>query len=93
MFITTEDAMKELNYEKMVDGIMEKYEFNPFEHIETIVNQENWCIVTTYKLLPTLLFMQRAWRRLWWLESDDIDWIERNILTFYKPKSWDTKNS
>lgn len=88
MFIITEVAMKELNYNKTVENIIEKSEFDPFEHIETIVNQEKWCIIRTCKLLPTLVFMQSNKWRLWELQPDDEEWIERNILTFYKPKSW-----
>jgi hypothetical protein len=40
--------------------------------------------------MPTLWFMQDAWRKIWSMESDDeyISWIrlEKNILTYYKPK-------
>jgi hypothetical protein len=48
--------------------------------------QKEWCIVRTRKLMPTLWFMQDAWRKIWELTPDDEDWIEYEILTYYKPK-------
>lgn len=56
------------------------------EEIETYMMTERACIIRTSNLLPTLLFMQRAWRRLWELTPDDEEWMEYNILTYYKPK-------
>lgn len=57
-------------------------DFNEIDDIEILSMQEKWCMVRTLKLLPTLLFMQSAWRRLWELQPDD----EANILIYYKPK-------
>ena len=71
----------------------EKYDdFDAIEDIEPIVMQQNWCIIRTGKLMPTLWFMQDAGWKIWELTPDDeyISWVkfERNILTYYKPKSW-----
>ena len=64
--------------------------FDPLEDIEILAQQPNWCMVRTWRLLDTLKFMQDAWWKLWELQADDeiVAWIkmERNILTYYKPK-------
>ena len=84
MSITTEDAMKDFN---------ERYEdFDPIEDIEVLAQQEKRCMVRTWKLTPTLFFMQNAGRRIWELTPDD-EYVsgvrfEKNILTYYKPKTW-----
>lgn len=57
-------------------------DFNAIDDIEILAMQEKWCMVRTLNLLPTLLFMQSAWRRLWELQADN----EADILTYYKPK-------
>ena len=69
----------------------DKYsDFDEMEDIQILAYQPNWCMVRTRKLMPTLWFMQDAWRRIWELISDDeyVSWIkfEANILTYYKPK-------
>lgn len=69
----------------------EKYEdFNAIEMIEVLVSEPTWCMVRTRALMPTLWFMQEAWRKIWELIPDDeyISWIkfEANILIYYKPK-------
>ena len=71
----------------------DKYDdFDAIEDIEPLAMQSNWCQIRTWKLMPTLWFMQRAWRKLWELVPDDeyISGIrlEYNILTYYKPKKW-----
>ena len=58
-----------------------------------MVSGINWAeIIRTGKLMPTLWFMQDAGWKIWELTPDDeyISWVkfERNILTYYKPKSW-----
>ena len=72
----------------------EKYtDFDELEDIETLAMQKNWCMIRTIKLMPTLWFMQDAWRKIWELTPDDeydkygIRY-KYNILTFYKPKEW-----
>ena len=71
----------------------EKYEdFDELQDIETLALQKNFCIVRTWKLMPTLWFMQDAGWRIWSLEPDDEWEFEFNILTFYKPKSFLTPN-
>lgn len=86
MFITIEDAMKNFNWQ-------EKYtDFDAIEDIEPLAMQQNWCIVRTRCLMPTLWFMQDAGWKLWDLVPDD-EYIsgvkfECNILTYYKPKQW-----
>lgn len=69
----------------------EKYkDFNAIEDIEVLVSEPTWCMVRTRALMPTLWFMQEAWRKIWELMPDDeyISWIkfEANILIYYKPK-------
>ena len=71
----------------------EKYpDFDAIEDIEPLAMQKNWCVVRTRKLMPTLWFMQNAWRKIWELVPDDeyVSWVrlEANILTYYKPQSW-----
>jgi len=86
MSITDDDAMKDFNWREKYD------DFDPIEDIEPLAMQSNWCIIRTWKLMPTLWFMQDAWWKIWSMESDDeyISWIrfEKNILTYYKPKTW-----
>lgn len=84
--------MWKTDYELMVDEILENHfsDFDPLEDIESLAMQKNWCMIRTWKLMPTLWFMQRAGRKLWELIPDD-EYIsgvrlERNILTYYKPK-------
>lgn len=75
-FITETENMKNFNWR-------EKYEdFDALEDIEPIVSNPDWCIVRTWKLMPTLWFMQDAWRKIWSMEPDD----EADILIYYKPK-------
>ena len=73
----------------------DKYsDFDELQDIETLAMQKTWCMIRTIKLMPTLWFMQDAWRKIWELIPDDeydkygIRY-EYNILTFYKPKKWD----
>ena len=70
----------------------EKYDdFDELQDIETLAFQKNWCMIRTHKLMPTLWFMQDAWRKIWELIPDDeydkygIRY-SYNILTYYKPK-------
>ena len=92
MFIITDENMLKTDYERRVDEIMESHfsDFDPIEDIEPLAMKDSWCMIRTWKLMPTLWFMQRAWRKIWSMESDDeyISWIrlEKNILTYYKPK-------
>lgn len=84
MFITADEDMKDFNWR-------EKYsDFNPIEDIEVLVSNQNRCIIRTWKLMPTLRFMQDAWWKIYELTPDDeyISWIKmtRDILTYYKPK-------
>lgn len=86
MFITIEGNMLEMDYSQ-------KYEdFDVIEDVEVLAMQKNWCQIRTGKLMPTLWFMQNAWRKIWELVPDDeyISWVrfEKNILTYYKPKQW-----
>ena len=70
---------------------MLKTDFEPLDDIEMIVSLSNLCVVRTYKLLPTLQFMQRLGWRLYEIQADD-EWdIECNLLTYYKPK-WQKQN-
>lgn len=86
--------MSKTDYEQQVDEIMQNRfsDFDPIEDIEPLAMQQNWCIVRTWKLRPTLRFMQRAGWKIWSLDPDDeyVSWIkfEKNILTYYKPKQW-----
>lgn len=86
MSITGEVNMRDFNRREKYD------DFDAIEDIEPIVMQQNWCIIRTGKLMPTLWFMQDAGWKIWELTPDDeyISWVkfERNILTYYKPKSW-----
>lgn len=90
--------MLKTDYERRVDEIMKSRfsDFDPIEDIEPLAMQDNWCMIRTWKLMPTLWFMQRAWWRIWDLMPDDeyISWIrfEKNILTYYKPKKVLTPN-
>lgn len=70
----------------------EKYDdFDALEDIEVLAEQQNWCMIRTRKLMPTLRFMQDAGRKIRELMPDDeyISGIkfETNILTYYKPKN------
>lgn len=83
--------MLKTDYESKVEEIMQNRfnDFDPIEDIEVLASQKNWCMIRTWKLIPTLFFMQRAGRNLWELVPDDenVLWIplEHNILTYYKP--------
>lgn len=83
--------MLKTDYESKVDEIMQNRfnDFDPIEDIEVLASKKNWCMIRTWKLIPTLFFMQRAGRNLWELVPDDenVLWItlEHNILTYYKP--------
>lgn len=58
------------------------------EDIDTYMINEKVCILRTSNLLPTMLFMQKWWWRLWELTPDN-EWdIEYNVLTYYRPKQW-----
>ena len=57
------------------------------EEIDILSTTERTCTVRTSNLLPTLLFMQRAWWKLYELIPDDEWEFEFNILTFYKKKN------
>ena len=93
MFITTDENMSKTDYELRVAEIMTSHfsDFDPIEDIEPLAMQQNWCMVRTRKLMPTMFFMQRAGRKIWELIPDDeyISGIkfETNILTYYKPQS------
>ena len=84
MFITIDEDMTNFNWRDKYD------DFDPIEDIEPLAMQQNWCIVRTRKLMPTLWFMQDAGWKIWSLEPDDeyISGIkfEWNILTYYKKK-------
>lgn len=89
MFIITDEDMRDFKWR-------DKYnDFDVLEDVETLAMQENWCMIRTWKLMPTLWFMQDAGRRIWSLEPDDeyISWVklEKNILTYYKTK-WQKQN-
>ena len=62
MFIITDDTMLKTDYELQVDEIMQNRfsDFDPIDDIEVLAQQENRCMVRTFKLMPTLFFMQRA---------------------------------
>ena len=67
MFIITDENMlkTDLEYEKNHSN------FDPIEDIEILAHQENWCMVRTEKLLPTLNFMQQTGWKIWELIPDD----------------------
>ena len=69
-FIITDEDMRDFN----------------MDNVELLEQTENTCIIRTFDLLPTLLFMQKHERKLWEMQPDDEDWIEYEILTYYKPK-------
>lgn len=82
MFITTDENMWRIDFN-------ERYpDFDAIEDIEILTQTKDLCVVRTGKLMPTLFFMQETWWRIWELTPDDEDWIEYNILTYYKPKKW-----
>lgn len=87
MFITIDEDMTDFNWREKYD------DFEPLEDIEVLAMQETWCSIRTWKLMPTLWFMQEAWWKIRELNSDDeyISWVkfEKNILTFYKKESWE----
>ena len=83
MFTITDENMKSFNRR-------DKYsDFDAIEDIQVLAHQENWCMVRTFKLMPTLFFMQEAGRRIWSLEPDD-EYDKYgikhsfNIITYYK---------
>lgn len=63
-------------------------EFN-MDMAEILTQTRDTLIVRTADLLPTLIFMQECWWRLYELLPDDEWEFEFNILTFYKQK-WTT---
>lgn len=70
----------------------EKYDdFDALEDIEVLAEQNNWCMIRTWKLMPTLRFMQDAGRKIREIIPDDqyISGVkfEKNILTYYKSKN------
>lgn len=78
--------MLKTDYE--LDENLSKNVFDPIEDIELLSHQENWCVVRTEKLLPTLNFMQQTGWKIWELIPDD-EFTEWEILIYYKPK-WTT---
>lgn len=84
-FIIIEDAMTDFNWREKYD------DFDALEDIEVLAEQQNWCMIRTRKLMPTLRFMQDAGRKIRELMPDDeyISGIkfETNILTYYKSKN------
>ena len=62
-------------------------DFN-LDMVEILEETNNTLVIRTADLLPTLLHLQQCGWKLWELIPDDEDWIEYNILTFYKPKQW-----
>lgn len=61
--------------------------FDPIEDIEMLWSIENACVVRTWRLIATLMFMQEHGWLLYELRpDDDPDWTEYNILKLYKPK-------
>lgn len=83
--------MLKTDYEQTVNDILLNHsnDFDPIEDIETLAGNEKWNIIRTSKLLPTMLFMQRAWWRLYEINPDDeydrlLGRVEYNILTYYK---------
>ena len=84
-FIIIDDAMTDFNWREKYD------DFDALEDIEVLAEQQNWCMIRTRKLMPTLRFMQDAGRKIRELMPDDeyISGIkfETNILTYYKPKN------
>lgn len=96
MFIIMVDAMWKIDYDQQVDLMLQNRfkDFDPIEDIEVLASQKNRCTIRTWKLTPTLFFMQRAGRRIWELVPDD-EYIsgvkfEHNILTFYKSRNENT---
>ena len=67
MFIITDENMlkTDLEYETNHSS------FDPIEDIQILAQQENWCMVRTEKLLPTLRFMQQIGWKIWELIPDD----------------------
>ncbi len=62
-------------------------DFDEFEDVETLVSTERICTIRTKKLLPALWLMHDAGWRIYEILPDDKDWVEANILTYYKPKN------
>ena len=67
MFTITDENMLKTDYEYETNHSS----FDPMEDIEFITHQENWCMVRTEKLLPTLKFMQQTGWKIWELIPDD----------------------
>lgn len=76
MFITDDESMRDFN----------------MDLVEVIEQTDNTTVIRTADLLPTLIFMQECWWRLYELLPDDEWEMEFNILTYYKPK-WQTKQN
>ena len=90
--------MLETDYLQKTNSILQNRfsDFDPIEDIEVLADQEKRCMVRTEKLIPTLLFMQRAGWKIWELVPDDeyVSGIrlEYNILTYYKTTTWQKQN-
>jgi len=72
-----------LNY-RFITEIENMKNFNPFEDMEKLSQTEDTFIVRTWKLLPTLQFMQNSGWKLQELIPDDDKEKEFNILIFKK---------
>ena len=72
----------------ITDENMLRTDFDPIEDLEILTSLSNLMVVRTQKLLPTLQFMQKCGWKLWELIPDDEWEFEYNVLTFYKPKTW-----
>ena len=84
MFITTDENMWRIDFRDNYP------DFDAIEDIEILTQTKDLCVIRTGKLIPTLFFMQETWWKIWELTPDDEDWIEYNILTYYKPKKWES---
>lgn len=69
MFIIIDENMSKMDYEYEKNHSSDG--FDPIEDVEIIAQQENWCMVSTYKLIPTLKFMQEAGWKIRELIPDD----------------------
>ena len=67
MFIIIDENMSKMDFEQDKNHSR----FDPIDDIEVLSQQENWCMVRTEKLLPTLNFMQKAGWKIWELIPDD----------------------
>jgi hypothetical protein len=67
MFIITDENMLKTDYDQEINHS----NFDPIADIQILAQQENWCMVRTEKLLPTLRFMQQIGWKIWELIPDD----------------------